>query len=141
MTSQALPSARPPSKVGRVLAVVGSVLLFAPLAGLSVTVITIIREFAKAGAGMPASDPASISGPIGSALIATAVGYGISLLGAILVAIAVWGCRYSPPWLWSTLMAACVLWLLAAPVGTLVAVIVIVFLIRSRDTFKEPKVT
>jgi MotA/TolQ/ExbB proton channel family len=139
-TSPHLPNPRPNSKAGHALAVIGSVFLFAPLVGVSITAITMIREFNRLSASMPATDPASKSASIGYALVATVIGYGVSLLGAGLVAIAIWGCRYTAPWLWSTLITAPVLWLPGFPFGTILAMVAIGALLRARDFFRPSQI-
>ena len=138
LISESQPSA-PTSFLGRLLAVIGSLCLFAPLVGLSITVVSIVRSFAEMSQSAPPTDPSIVSRPVGEALIATAIGFGISVLGICLVCIAIFAFSFTPPWLRSTLIAASLLWLIAFPVGTVIAVIAIVILIRKRHVFAAPR--
>ncbi len=125
----------PRSSLGRLLAVVGSCCLFAPLVGVSITIFSIIRSFGEMSQSVPATDPGFVSQPIGEALVATAIGFGIGVLGIGLVCVAIFGFRFKPPWLRNTLITALVLWLPAFPVGTVVGVVALVVLIRKRQVF------
>ena len=92
-------------------------------------------------ASAPATDPSIVSRSVGDALVATAIGFGVSVLGVCLVCIAIFAFRFTPPWLRSTLIAASLLWLIAFPVGTVIAVIAIVILVRKRHVFAAPRNT
>ena len=138
--SESQPTA-PASSLSRFLAVIGSLCLFAPLVGISITVISMVRSFAEMSQSAPATDPSIVSRSVGDALVATAIGFGISVLGICLVCIAIFAFRFTPPWLRSTLIAASLLWLIAFPVGTVIAVIAIVILVRKHHVFAAPRNT
>src|SRR4051812_21632863 len=89
----------PASSLARLLAVVGSFCLFAPLVGVSITVFSMTRSFAELGASAPAIDPSTLSRPIGEALVATAIGFGVGVLGICLVCIVIFAFRFTPSWL------------------------------------------
>ena len=139
LISESQPTA-PTSSPGRLLAVVGSFCLFAPLVGVSVTVASLVRSFAEMSQSAPATDPSIVSRSVGEALVATAIGFGVSVVGICLVCTAIFAYRFTPPWLRSTLIAASLLWLFAFPVGTVVAVIALILLVRKRHVFTAPRI-
>ncbi len=138
LISESQPSA-PTSSLGRLLAVTGSFCLFAPLVGLSITVVSMVRSFAAMSQSAPATDPSIVSRSVGEALIATAIGLGFSMLGICLVCIAIFAFRYRPPWLRSMLIAAALFLFIAFPIGTAISVIAIVILVRKPNVFASPR--
>jgi len=139
LVSESQPVA-PASSPGRVFAAVGSVCLFAPLFGVSITVASMIRSFDEMPHSAPTTDPATLSRSVGDALVATAIGFGVSVLGICLVCIAIFAFRFTPRWLWNALMAGSILWLFAFPIGTVIAVIAIIILVRQRHVFAAPRI-
>ena len=108
--------------VGRFLAAVGSVCLLGPLAAFLFTVYTMARQFgvvAEAGTS-PSSD--SVRQGVHSVFTATSIGLSIGLLGVLFVCIAIFGFRFTAPWLRSALIVGMVGLLPAMPLGTVFAV-------------------
>lgn len=128
------------SSFGRLLAIVGSWCLFAPLVGLSIGVILMIRYFNERSGSGAASDSAIPSNWFGMAFVATEIGLVISIIGLCLILGAVFRYRFTPPWLRSVLIGGSLMWLLAFPVGTVVAIVALIVLLRKNHVFTTPKV-
>ncbi|MES2594161.1 MAG: MotA/TolQ/ExbB proton channel family protein [Verrucomicrobiota bacterium] len=76
------------------LAKVGAWLQLAPVFGLVLTVLGMMKAFSTLGAD-GVGDPAQLSGAIGEVLISTAIGFAVGLIGFVLLGIAILGqgCR------------------------------------------------
>ena len=86
-------------------------------------------------------DPQQLGTHIGEALIATLVGFGLSIIGLILLCIALFGCRYRAEWFfWFMVIYGGVL-LLSFPIGTVVGIMFLVFCMTPRHEFLKPKPT
>lgn len=104
-------------RLGRHLAIWGSVLQLGLLAGPAVTVVLMIQTFADI-AQSSGTDPSDLAPGVLSALMGTVVGLAVSCVGFVGMAIAVLVCKYRTPWLHSVLWAVAVLWLFSAlPLG------------------------
>ena len=123
---------------GKHLAIWGIVLQAAPLVGISTTVVGMVRAFREIQTS-DSTDAAALSGHIYLALIGTAVGLMLALVGAVLILIALWGTRYRAPWFYTALWVVSILWLLNIPIGTILGIVVIVYLLNHRQEFVEPR--
>lgn len=95
-------AAAPPSQSGAFIAKLGAWLQLAQLIGLGGTVIGMLHAFdtlKTSGAG----DPVKLSGAIGEVLVSAAIGVSLSLIGMILVIIAITACRYRARWMFQFL--------------------------------------
>lgn len=128
----------PDSPNGRPLALAGAALLFAPVVGVPITALWMAREFTEISRSMPSSDPSSASGAIGHVLIPAVVSYGISTIGVTLLLVAMRRSTFTPRWVWRALLGASLLWLLAFPIGTVIALVGQIFLYRTRHVFTTP---
>ena len=115
-----MPTPNTSANRGRAVAIIGSVMLFAPLITLAMTVQSVMRALEKAMDG--ASEEAvmaSVRQDSQNAFAVTTVCLCVSLLGIALVLTACWKFRYARPWLWWTLLLAPVfplsLWYLMIP--------------------------
>jgi len=62
-----------------------------------------------------------------------AAGEIVSLVGIALILVALSGMRYRAPWLQTALWILSILWLLSFPVGTVLGIVVIVYLIHHKE--------
>jgi len=88
----------PPSNSGAFIAKLGAWLQLAQVIGLAGTVMGMMKAFSTlktSGAG----DPAKLSDAIGGVLWSTFAGMALSLVGLLLVLIAITVCRYRAPWM------------------------------------------
>lgn len=125
---------------GKKLAVWGIALQFGTLFGLIGTIIGMVRAFGRLGE-MDAAPAGALASDISIALYTTAIGYAMALVGIILIFIALFNTRYRAPWFLTALWILSVLWLLSIPIGTILGVIVIVYLVNHKDEFTEQPVT
>lgn len=88
----------PPSNSGAFIAKLGAWLQLAQFIGLAGTVIGMMKAFRAIGTS-GTSDPTLLSGAIGEVLIAAAGGIAVSLVGILLVLIAITVCRYRAVWM------------------------------------------
>ncbi len=88
----------PPSNSGAFIAKLGAWLQFAQLIGLAGTVIGMMKSFQALGSA-GTSDPDKLSRAIGEVLWSTFAGIAVSLVGLLLVLIAITACRYRAAWM------------------------------------------
>ena len=86
------------SNSGAFIAKLGAWLQLAQVIGLAGTVAGMMKAFSSLKTS-GTSDPEALSGAIGEVLIASAAGIAISLIGIILVLIAITACRYRAVWM------------------------------------------
>ena len=121
---------------GRTLALTGAWLQLGPLFGLIGTVIGMISAFQKMGAeGM--GQPEALANDMGFALITTAIGLCFGIIGLILLLIALFGQKYRAPWFFWFLTIYSILWMFNFPVGTVLGICLLVFLITRKEEFKN----
>ncbi len=127
------------SSVGRNLAITGLVLQFGPVLGLLGTIIGMIRAFSTIGNSGPGNVEA-LASDIGFALITTAIGLVIALVGFALIVIAITALKYRPVWLfWLLLPLLCRILLIRFPVGLLIGGAALSLLIIFRKSFLDQK--
>ncbi len=95
---------------GKQLAVWGIVLQFGFLIGLAGTVIGMFRAFGEL-AQENAAQPEALASDISLALYTTAGGMVLSLIGAILLLVALFGAKYRASWFKAAMWILAVLWL------------------------------
>jgi len=87
-----------PSNSGAFIAKLGAWLQLAQFIGFARTVPGMMKAFRELGTATP-GDPAVLSAIIGEVLIAVSVGIALSLIGILLVLIAITVCRYRAVWM------------------------------------------
>ncbi len=123
------------NKPGRTLALTGAWFQLGPLFGLFGTIIGMLGAFQTMGSeGM--GKPESLADDIGVALITTAIGLCIGLIGLILMLIAIFRFKYRAPWLFWFLMVWSILMLFNFPIGTVLGIGLLVYLITHKDEFE-----
>ena len=85
------------------------------------------------------ADPSTVSFAIGEVLIATLIGLAISILGAILILLAIYTTDYRAPWLLTALFVIGLLLTLAFPIGTLFGIALLVTAAVKRHEFLNTK--
>ncbi len=88
----------PPSNSGAFIAKLGAWLQLAQLIGFAGTVNGMMKAFSTLKIS-GASDPEKLSGAIGEVLVAAFTGIAVSLVGVLLVLIAITVCRYRAVWM------------------------------------------
>ena len=76
-----------------------------------------------------------MAGGISEALISTVLGLVVALPGAVLLVISILFFKHRRPWVFQVSIAAAVLTLLLFPIGTIVAIIILVKLLKNRDSY------
>jgi hypothetical protein len=121
---------------GKQLAIWGLVLQLGSVFGLVCTIIAMVRYFS----GLADSGTAQASGlaqEISKVLGPAAAGSVFGLIGIILIFVALFRIRYRAPWFRTMLWVLSILWLMSFPLGTILGIIVIIYLARHKDEFTE----
>lgn len=125
------------SNLGRTLALTGAFFQLGPFIGAIGTTIGMMRAFQTLGSN-GVSDPQRLSANIGEVLLATAIGLGFSLVGLILICIALFASRFRAPWFfWFLVIYGCIL-LCGFPIGTIFGVVILTFSVTRRHEFLTP---
>jgi hypothetical protein len=101
--------------------------------------IGVIGAYDTIGKNPGIEDPAALSESIGFALVITAIGLIIGIVGVILLTGSVTACRYRAEWFFWFLVVYGVLALSAFPVGTAVGVFFLVYCLTKRQEFLRPR--
>ena len=126
------------STIGKKLAVTGALLQFSPLIGAAGTTVGMMSIFKTLGGSDNVSDPQELSANIGQVLIVTATGFGLSLVGLVLLCIALFALRYRAPWFFWFLVIYGGLLVLGFPVGTIFGGVFLVFCLSHKNEFLIP---
>ena len=129
------------SNHGKTLALTGAFLQLGPIIGAAGSAIGMMRAFDTLAAAPGFSDPQRLSANISEVLIATVVGLGLSVIGLILLCIALFGCRYRAEWFFWFLVIYGGILLFGFPIGTAVGIVFLVFCIIRRHEFLKPNKT
>ena len=122
---------------GRTLAIWGLSLQFGFVVGIAGTVIGMMRAFGQ----MATSGTALLSDVapgISTALYSTVAGMLISMVGAVLLLIALFGAKFRARWFYRTMWVFSILWLTNIPLGTITGIAVIMHLVNHKEEFTEP---
>ena len=122
------------SVAGKWLALLGSILLLGLPIGILDTILSMIETFQSItlyGSG----DPKVMAGGISEALISTVLGLVVALPGAVLLAISILFFKHRRPWIFRLSIAAAAFTLLLFPIGTIVAIVILVKLLKNRDSY------
>ena len=122
---------------GKQLALWGVVLQFGFLIGFAGTVIGMIRAFAEVTKNSEVQ-PQTLPSDISLALYTTAGGMILSLIGVVLLLVALFGAKYRASWFKTAMWILAVLWLFSIPVGTILGIIVMIYLSKHSNDFADP---
>jgi flagellar motor component MotA len=120
---------------GRTLALTGAWLQLGPLFGLFGSVIGMISAFQTMGEG-GMGKPEALAEDIHFALITTAIGLVVGLVGLILMLIALFKFKYKEKWFFWFLIVISILMLPRVPAGTIIGMGLLIYLITHRNEFK-----
>ncbi len=121
---------------GKQFAIWGVILQFGFLIGIVGTVIGMLRAFlilSKSGG----AQPEALASDISLALSSTTAGMIISLVGVVLLLIALFGSKYRAAWFRTAMWILSILWLFSIPIGTILGIVVIIYLGKHGDEFTE----
>lgn len=127
-------SATRDDKLGKALAIAGAFLQCGPLLGIAGTVLGMVGAFHNLG-DTGISDPKLLSASVSVTLTATVIGMAAGALGMILLAVAIFACRYRARWLFWFLVNYSILLLAGFPIGTVIGIAVIISCVARKDQF------
>ncbi len=122
---------------GKYLAISGLVLQFGYLIGTAGTVVGMLRAFSRLHDSAATDTQVALASDISLALYTTAIGLAVSLVGIFLLCIALFGNKYRAPWFRIVMWILSVLWLLSFPIGTIIGVIVMIYLSNHNNEFTQ----
>ena len=122
---------------GKQLALWGLVLQLGFVVGVGGTVIGVMHAFSRMAADGTAQ-LSDVAPGISTALHSTVAGMLISMVGAVLLLIALLGAKFRATWFYRTMWVFGILWLFSVPIGTVAGIIVIVHLVNHKEEFTEP---
>jgi len=122
-------------KAGQNLAIAGVVCQLGPIIGFGGSMIGVIRAYDTIDKNPGIGHPAGLSESIGSAMVITAIGLIIGIIGLILLTVSVTACRYRAEWFFWFLVGYGVLALSVFPVGTAFGVFFLVYCLTKRQEF------
>lgn len=141
MLAQESPTTQAPAKpgnaVGQILGIAGAGLQAAAVIAMVVYVLGMAQSFSMLGAN-GISDPHALSAGIGAALMGVASAVVSSLLGCILMTIALTACKYRAPWFFWFCVCFSVPLLLAFPVGTAFGAFFLIYCLMHKEEFLAP---
>lgn len=123
-------------KFAKITAYIGAVLFSGPLIGLIGTVIAMMMAFETMGAE-GVTNMTQLSHAISIALLDTVAGLAAGVLGIILIFVALFPLGYRARWFFIYLCLLSILWLISFPIGTVLGIIFLCFLIPKRHEFKQ----
>jgi hypothetical protein len=111
-------------------------LLLGAVVGLVWTLIPLVQVF-SGFTDAETNLSTVLSQEISKTLGPVTVGAALGLVGTIMVLVALFGSRYRSPWFGTLLWVLSILYLLVFPIGTILGVIVILYLVKHKDEFRE----
>ena len=126
------------SNRGKTLALTGAFLQLGPLVGMVGTTIGMLHAFKTLESSSGISDPQRLSANISEVLVTTDIGLGLSLIGLVLICVALFASRYRAPWFFWFLVIYGGILLFGFPVGTAIGIVLLVFCIARRHEFLSP---
>jgi hypothetical protein len=124
------------NQTGKNLARIGVLLQLGLLIGLWVTILGMMMTFNDIGTGKPVDQNAVAAG-VSVALLATGIGMIFALVGAVFILLALFSAKYRAPRFYSNLWAISVLWLIAVPLGTVLGILMMIYLGTHKREFLD----
>ena len=122
---------------GKQLALWGVGLQFGFAVGVVGTVIGLILAFGELSQNGQAQ-PEALASDISLALYTTVGGMLLSLVGVVLLLMSLFGAKYRAPWFKTAMWIFAILWLFNVPIGTIVGIVVMLYLSKYNHEFTEP---
>ena len=123
---------------GKYLAIWGLVLQLGFIVGIAGTIFWMLHAFALLPDTSAPHTPDALASNIANALHITAIGMAVSLVGDILLCIALFGTKYRAIWFKTAMWIMSVLWLLTSPIGIILGIVTMVYLSTHKHEFTEP---
>ena len=120
--------------IGKYVAILGLLLFLAPLWGIADSYFTMASSFQEITL-FGTNDPKIAPEEMTSAAMFTAIGALLSMVGLILLAIAVVGLNYRKSWFFWALIIYSILLLIIIPIGTFFGLMVLTVLVLNRKKF------
>ena len=125
---------------GRSLALWGAWLQIGQVIGLLGTVIAMLSVFSALAAEPGAGSVDALAAQISFALVATAIGSIPALIGTVLLFLALFQNKCRAPWFFNFMVIYAVLLLFGFPIGTIMGIIILTYIIPRKDEFKREQV-
>ena len=125
------------SAKGKQLAIWGVVLQLGCPIGIAFSVVGMVRAFSEMSRSGKFYSPETLASNISLGLYASFIGGLISLVGAVLLSITLFGVKYRASWFRTAMWIISVLWLLNIPLGTILGIIVMVYLSNHKAEFVQ----
>ena len=122
---------------GKYLALTGLVLQLGPVFGMMSTAACMIQAFSRLQNTTSTQAPEALASDISLALYSTAICMGVSIVGIILLCIALFGTKYRAPWFKTAMWILSILWLFNIPIGTIIGIIVMIYLSNHKNEFTQ----
>ena len=122
---------------GKYLAVWGLILQLGFIVGIVGTIYGMLNAFALLPDTSASHTQEALASDIALALRATTIGMIISLVGAVLLCIALFGSKYRALWFRTAMWIMAFLWLLSGPVGIILGIFVMIYLSNHKNEFTE----
>ncbi len=119
---------------GKRLAIWGTAFQLGTVVGLVGTVVVMLRTFARVSQ-TEVAQPEALASDLTAACNVTVAGVVVSLVGVVLILVALFSARYRAPWFQTVLWVLSILWLFSFPIGTVLGVVVIVYLVNHKEEF------
>ncbi len=100
---------------GKYLALTGLALQLGPVFGMIGTASCMIQTFSRLQNTTSTQAPEALASDISPALYSTVIGLGVSIVGIILLCIALFGTKYRAPWFKTAMWILSILWLTSIP--------------------------
>jgi len=123
-----------PSNRGKALALTGVIFQAGPIIGAIGTAIGMLRAFSTLQAD-GISDPRVLSANIGEVLTATIIGFGLGVVGLVLIILALFVSRYREEWFYWFLVIYGAVLLAGFPIGTLLGIVILTYCLTNRSEF------
>ena len=124
------------NRKGKNLARIGVLLQLGLLIGFGVTLVGMMMTFTDISAGKPV-DQNAIAAQISVAFSVMGIGMIFALIGAVLILLALCAAKYRAPRFYRDLWAISVLWIIAVPLGTVLGILMMIYLATHRREFME----
>ena len=122
---------------GKQLAIWGLVLQLGSVLGLVCASIAMVRYFSSL-ADSGTVQAAALAQEIGKVLGPAVTGSVFGLIGIILILVALFRIRYRAPWFRTMLWVLSIFWLFSFPIGTILGIVVMAYLVYHKNEFAEP---
>ena len=122
------------SNTGKFLAIIGACLQVCHLIVMTRIAVK-MWDVVMLTQGPGIGDTSKLANTIGDMLVAAGVGISCGLISLILILVSLFACRYRAAWLYWFLVIYSVIYLFAIPVGTVIGIVFLIYLLTNRNQF------